>query len=117
MAPAQVTLTVYNSSNTTIHSAGAIYTNVAITAAFPTLGTGTQRAVDASYQASTTAVKMNIDGYGGQWDDGFDIQADILVLDTLALTITYTEGGPSFVAKLRRAFSQFSQRVGVRQAQ
>ena len=103
---------IVNSSDTTVHSAGDLTSLVDhSTLDWSTFTNGATRNVDASYQASTTAVKLELECILSTANN------DDYGMDTLSITITYTEGGGGFAAKMRRAFSQFSQRVGVRQAQ
>lgn len=102
-----VKIRVLNSSNTTVHSAGDLVDKSSMPNAWTTYTDGISRAVDASYQASTTAVKMEVQCLPIAWDDGVD-GGYASFLDTIELTITYTAAGGGG----RRAKSQHSFRVG-----
>lgn len=81
---------VVNSSAATVHSAGDLY-NAAVNATnvWSANGAGTSRAVDASYQASTTDVRLEVEVTVVKSASS----VTDLGLDNILLRITYTAGG------------------------
>lgn len=100
---ATLKMRVVNASNTTVHSAGELISETFSTTSPWTAGSaGTSRAVDASYQASTTNVKMEFESNGGSgnWDDG-DNSGTLdygVYVDTVEVTVTYASA-TSFTPK------------------
>lgn len=86
-----LTMRIVNSSATTVHSAGDIASRslaAAADGAWVSSGAGTSRAVDASYQASTTSVRLEVQLTISGASTGYD-----LGVDNILLRITYTAGG------------------------
>lgn len=86
---------VINASNTTVHSAGELVSMAPTADPWASGAAGTSRAVDASYQDSTTAVKFEIEFQNGKysWDDGEGGSGFLgydIYLDTIEITVTYT---------------------------
>lgn len=83
---------ILNSSGTTVHTAGDIMSKaltIASAGVWQAGGSGTSRAVDASYQASTTDVRLEVDGTIVMAANN---TADIGV-DNILLRITYVAAG------------------------
>jgi hypothetical protein len=99
---------IVNSSNTTVHSAGDLVDKTHKVTAWTTYTDGASRAVDASYQASTTAVKMELEVNPcmyydfGKGDFGYQTR-----LDTIELTITYTAASSGIVPILMSLFRRW----------
>jgi len=112
-----VGIRIVNASNIRVHSATDLISMGfgAPIGYFVAQAAGASQAIDAIYQASTTPVKLEIDGIPIP-NDNDSSYGGSLMLDNIQLTITYTAGGGGFAAKARRILSQLAQRVGSRQA-
>jgi hypothetical protein len=88
---------VVNSSATTVHSAGDVYTRSLAGASDGAWvnAAGTSRAVDASYQASATDVRLEVQLTISGVAAGYD-----LGVDNIQLRITFTAGGAASVKQL-----------------
>ncbi len=100
---------ILNSSDTTVHSAGDIYSATISATTWGALYTGTSRNIDSSYQASSTNVKMEI---AVDPITTTTALSRYLNIDTIVLTITYTTS--SATAKNRR--TPENNRLGSRSA-
>ena len=100
---------VINSGGTTVHSAGdllGVSLGTGTDSTWQSGGAGTQRAVDASYQASDTDVRLMLiyqcdinTGAGSDVDQRFD---------NIELTIVYTAGGTTYYESVAGAVTWLS---------